>query len=40
MPAPVGVFVIWNTIVEIGPTIADAMIGGSHICGRRRIFGT
>src|SRR3712207_2480114 len=40
MPAPTGLFVIFRTTVETGPSIALATIGGIHMTGFFIIFGT
>ena len=38
IPAPVAVFVILKTQVEIGPRIAPASVGARRICGRFIMF--
>ena len=40
MPEPAGKLVIFNAMVETGPRMALANIGGSQIIGFRRILGT
>ena len=40
IPEPVALFVILNTRVPTGPSIADEMIAGSHMTGFFIMFGT
>ena len=40
IPAPEALFVMWKTIVDTGPSMALAIIAGSHITGFFIMFGT